>query len=186
MAGDVPGSENKAESEPWVADALDWDDIDADEPERNPDPDWCALCKHTQRKIDVGDQNPYLPDLIKHANDHWTHVDHAELTTQLQALYNKEIRPFIEQVDQRLPWHKKTIFAHFTRHSKDTRIKFEVEAQVIDEAIFVLMENQLFVKNNKTGKKNVNSKNTSLLFKLLDKQERMNKQLLAMRPHNVL
>ena len=186
MAGDVPGSEDKKEPEPWPADVVDWDDVDDGEIERNPDPAWCALCRHTQRTIDVGENNPYIPDLVKLAEDSWVHTDTIELTRQLQAMYNKEIRPFIEQVDQRLPWHKKTIFYHFTRHTKSSRIKFEVVAEAIDEAVEVILKNELFVKNPKTGKKNINAKRVSQFFKFLDKQERYDKMLKTMRPHNVL
>lgn len=174
------------EPEAWPADVVDWDAVDEAEPERNPDPNWCAFCRHTQRMIDVGDNNPYIPDIIKHAEDNWVHVEPVELMRQLQDRYNDTVRWSIEQADQRLPWHKKTIFAHFTRHTKGTRIKYEAESEAIDEMVFVMMREELFVKNKKTGRKNVNLKKLPQFFKLLAQQERFDKTLKTLRPHNVL
>jgi hypothetical protein len=186
-AGIIPGAVgDDDEPEPIPADVVDWEEIDRDEPERNSDPNWCALCKHTQRVIDVGENNPYIPDIVKHAEDNWVHVEHVELMRQLQDKYNETVRWSIEQVDQRLPWHKKTIFAHFTRHTKGTRIKYEAESQAVDEMVFVMMQEELFVRNKKTGRKNVNLKKLPQFFKLLAQQERFEKTLKAMRPHNVL
>ena len=182
----VAGVVDDDEPEPVPADVVDWADVDAAEPERNPDPDWCFLCKHTQRVVDVGDNNPYIPDLIKHAEDNWVHVEHKELMQQLQGMYEKDIRWSIEDATQRLPWHKKTIFAHFTRHTKGTRVKYEAESAACDEMIFVMMQEELFIKNKTTGKKNVNLKKLPQWFKLLAQQEKFEKTLKSLRPHNVL
>jgi hypothetical protein len=136
--------------------------------------------------IDVGDNNPYIPDIVKHAEDNWVHEDTVELMRQLQNMYNDTVRWSIENVNQRLPWHKKTIFAHFTRHTKNTRIKYEAESQACDELIFTMMQDELFVKNKRTGRKNVNQKKLPQWFKLLAQQERFEKLLKTLRPHNVL
>lgn len=178
--GALAGAVDDDEPEPMPADVVDWDDVA--EAEYNPDPDWCFLCRQTQRVVDVGDANPYLPDLIKHAEDNWVHVEHKELMRQLQDKYEKELRWTIEQVDQRLPWHKKTIFAHFTRHTKITRVKYEAESAACDEMIFTMMQEELFVKNKKTGRKNVNLKKLPQWFKLLAQQEKFEKTLKTMRP----
>lgn len=185
VAGMVMSAEDD-EPEPMPADIVDWEEVDAAEPERNADRSWCFGCRHTQRVIDVGDKNPYVPDLIKHAEDNWVHTEHKELMRQLQERYNDEIRWTIEDPNQRLPWHKHTIFLHFTRHTKSTRIKYEAESQAIDEMIFTMMTEELFVKNKKTGRKNVNLKKLPAFHKLLEKQERFDKMLKTMRPHNVL
>lgn len=182
----LAGAVDDDEPEPMPARVVDWEEVDEEEPEKNPDLTWCALCKHTQRQIDVGDDNPYIPDLRKHAADNWTHVETVELMQQLQNKYNAEIRPYIEQVDQRLPWHKSMIFKHFTRHEKESRIKYEVEADAVDEMIHVMLVEEMFIKNKKTGRKNVNLKKLQPFFKLLGQQERFEKLLKTMRPQNVL
>lgn len=182
----MAGAVDDDEPEPMPAIVVDWDRIESEEKEKNANPKWCFLCLHTQRTVDVGEDNPYLADLKKHAEDHWSHTELEELMRQLQNKYNETLRDSIEDPTQRLPWHKQTIYLHFTRHDKSSRIKFEAEAEAVDEAIFVMMQEELFVKNKKTGRKNVNSKKLPQFFKLLGQQAKFESILKNLRPNNVV
>jgi hypothetical protein len=174
--------------EPMKSRAFDWSRLEAEEPEKNPNPDWCALCKVSQRSVDATPQNPFLADLIKDAEDNWAHRSEEETGTELQIQYNREIRPYIQPESMRLPCHKRMFWIHFVEHCSNVRIQWEIALKGTNEMIRTLQEQQLFVRNPSTGAKNVtsNMKTVGMYFKCVQQADKITTRIQVLRPKNVL
>ena len=158
---------------------VDWDEIESAEPERNPG--WCALCKVTQRVVEVGENNPYLAQLRKHAEDNWTKVPADEMGAQLQEIWNRDLRHYCDPPNLRLACHKQMFWRHFAFHDRSTRIQMEVDGlryQILCDRMFADEEREAGLSNNP---KKLNS-----WLKLQVMKERHSDKLSKLRPNNVL
>lgn len=158
---------------------VDWDEIEQAELEKNPG--WCALCKITQRAIDVGENNPYLAQLRKHAEDNWAKLPANEMGAQLQEIWNRDLRHYCDPPSLRLACHKQMFWKHFAFHDRSTRIQMEVDGlryQILCDRMFADEEREAGLSNNP---KKLNS-----WLKLQVMKERHSDKLSKLRPNNVL
>lgn len=140
--------------------AFDWANVEAAEPELNPG--WCALCKFTP------DDNPWVQDLTTYAERNWAHAEPEELGTTMQKMYNEQVRYHIEDETMRQPCHKQMFWRHFYSHCTNQIIQWIIIGQGVNEMITTMLEEQMFVANPITGRKNVTDSKTSIsTFKLL-------------------
>lgn len=164
-----PRSERKA----------DWARLDDEEPEQNPG--WCAMCKVSQRAMDVGADNPFYADVPKFAEDNWAKISAEEMGTQLQEKYNRNIRPYITPEEMRLPCHKSMFYKHFVFHERTTRITLEEVATGMQ----LMIDNLLQDEDDDRGVTN-NVKKGTLFMKLVDRKMAVDKTLASLRPNAVL
>lgn len=179
----IPGDPAGNGEVPAPPDIFDWTDIDADEEEENPiSPDWCALCKVTQRAIDINPENQFYKDLIDDARVNWSKRSAGETGTELQKQYNEKLRPYIEPEELQLPCRKYIFWWHFVDHCYDPVIEAQINNKIVQELINTITREQLFVIDPLTKRKKVtsNPKPTAMFFKLLAQKDKLAKQILAL------
>jgi hypothetical protein len=159
----------------------DWEAIEAAEPEKNPDAKWCALCKLTQRTVDIGADNPFLGDLRKHAFDNWAKIPPEEMGAQLQELWNTTLRPYATPENLRQPCHKQQMWRHFAYHDRTTYIQMEVDSEKYQKLV-----DRLFDEEEEEQALTSNPRKLSAFLKLQQMKERHNDKLEKLRPRNVL
>jgi hypothetical protein len=185
----IPGDANANGEIPAPPEIFDWTAIDNAEPAINPHgDDWCVLCKVTQRSIDIDPENTYYKDLLEYAEKNWLVQSPGDMGTELQRQYNDNLRFYIEPEDMQLPCRKYIFWYHFVGHVSVPLIDASINNNIIQEMITVTAREQLFVLDPLTKRKKVtsNTKTLGIFFKLLDKKEKLTKQIEALKPRAVL
>lgn len=193
MAGDdpmpgminvLPKDNGQPEYEPEDPDLLDepdWKLIEEAEPEKNPDPKWCALCQVTQRVVDVGEGNHFLQELITYAEDNWGKQTVTAMATELQRKWNMLLRLYVEPESLRLPCHKQMMWKHFAYHAPTRRIEME-----ITQARYRVIVHRMYQTEKRDRALSTNPKVCGQWLKLITMKEKHLAELDKLRPNRVL
>ncbi len=182
----IPGDLNGGEI-PAPPDIYDWTELNEAEEEENPiSKDWCAMCKVTQRELDVDESNIYYKDMIEYAHKNWILVSAGEMGTELQRKYNDTVRFYIEPEEMQLPCRKETFWLHFVEHRSDPLIDALIQAKIVQDMIATMGKEQLFVIDPLTRRKKVtnNHKTSGMFFKLCAQKEKLTKLIASLQKGN--
>lgn len=178
---DVGGVQDFKPEDPDLLVEPDWKPIEDAEPEKNPDPRWCALCLVTQRVIDIGKDNDFYKELVTYTEDNWGKQTVTAMATELQHRWNTTLRPYVDPEDLRLPCHKQMMWKHFAYHAPTRRIEME-----ITQARYRLLCRRMYETEERDRALSTNPKACGMYLKLEATKAKHQVELDKLRPHRVM
>lgn len=155
-------NQTAADDEAEVAEPLEvWEpvqmrntDFTQEDDEFTTDPDFCFLCDYSQSAHEAED-NQNLAGLLRYADENFHLVTPKTLVKEIQLYYNCNLRPYLAEPKV---WRKEIIWRHFDEHAPSTRILHESTLRTYCDIMRVLRDGGLFLKEQSTGKLNVDKK----------------------------
>lgn len=132
--------------------------IEAEPPEEEGDnPAFCFLCEYGQLAVEM-EMNREFQMCLRFMEEQFANQSARVFTGNVQKFYNWNLRPCIQKKGQRLVWRKQTILEHVYKHVFITTVVQEDTCRTFREVMHVLRDNGMFLINNKTGQKTIDSR----------------------------
>jgi hypothetical protein len=152
---------------------------DADESETSDNPNYCFLCDCTDNRMSVGENTRYK-QLREALYDNYGITDVKWLIPKVQTLYNAGVRPY---TTLKLPWYKRVIHEHITRHHPTPRAIVEQQLQTFNDMLRALESSGVIEESTIVpGRRRVNTTYASLYKELCKEMRPMINLVTKLRP----
>lgn len=172
----VPEGEPVPQWEPTAYCEYDWSNVEEQE-DSDDWPDFCFLCHCTQIDDEIL-ENPRYHKLLDLIEENYIHMDPRRMAKMVQDEYNREIRAHNEQYPV---WRQQMILEHVEKHAPTPRVMAEDALRTVNNAVRVLRDCGMFVKEVGGSRVALDPKNTIMYLRLLKERSSLVRQVQSMR-----
>lgn len=155
---------------------------------RTKNAEFCYLCDYGQHMSGI-ESNKYHQMLIQLMEETYHQRSLKRYVSDVQRYYDYCVRGCVELPDDHpdyepLIWKKRVIYAHYDQHVLNLSIEAADDVMLLREISHVMRNEQIFVRNRKTGAKSVQPHYVRLLLQVLKAKGTAQRQL--QRPSNTI
>lgn len=149
---------------------------------------FCYLCDHGQHVANI-EVNVYHQMLLQLIEETYHQRSLKRYVRDVQRYYNAAVRGFVELPASHpnhclLIWKKKMIVEHVDKHVYNTTIQRADEVMTYREMQTTLRDNDIFLRNTRTGAKSLNASAARLYMQISKARAQAERQLH--RPNNTI